>query len=262
MDVDGPLERSWTVVLLRERSNLTVVTRVAPSDFGTRAPVLTRGRGCGDGCDAPSEWRVREGTGAEKLKPRRRRRVFMSGHRVAWTVFSRLILADRSLRTAHEKAAGVPCGCSRMCVPKQSSSVSKRMRNMAPSNDNNVEIVVQRFRRIVPIGAGEARQVYVGLLGEGADALLAEAVVYCFTEGFSRASGNNPGDYMRFHEHVHRDVGADLPEGLIAEVLREEALQIIAGDDLNDLTLTQIEDLCLEKGREFQVCGRSSGPHV
>jgi hypothetical protein len=99
-------------------------------------------------------------------------------------------------------------------------------------------------------------------LVEGADALLAEIVVYCFAEGFSRASGNIPGDYMRFHEHLLRNIGADLPEGLTAEALREEASRLISGDELDGLTLVQIEDLCLEKGREFQVstCGRSFGP--
>lgn len=141
--------------------------------------------------------------------------------------------------------------------------MSRSFSTGAPSNDNEAEIVItQRFQRVMPVGAGEARQVYVALLGKGDDAILAEAVVYCFAEGYSRASGNDPGDYMRFHEHLHRNVGADLPEGLTAQALREEADRIIAGGELNGLTLGEIEDLCLKKGREFQVmtvCGRRFG---
>lgn len=127
--------------------------------------------------------------------------------------------------------------------------------------DDEREVTV-RFRRIMPVGSGGARQVYAGLIGEGMDAIMTELAVYAFTEGFSRAAGNAPADYMRLHEHLHRGVGADLPDGLTAEALRQEALSIMKGDAADGLTFAAIEAMCIERGREFHAAAMSprTGP--
>jgi len=53
-------------------------------------------------------------------------------------------------------------------------------------NENREETVqARRFPRFMPVGEGEARGVYVRLVGEGFDGALAGSVVYNIVEGFS-----------------------------------------------------------------------------
>jgi hypothetical protein len=115
--------------------------------------------------------------------------------------------------------------------------------------DNPPEVL--SFARIMPIGEGEAREVYARALHDGYDAMLAEIVVYCLVEGFSRASGNDSGDYMRFHEHLHRNVGADLPEGLTPETLYSEAKSVMTDRRINRLNGQEMEDFAMEMGGEL-----------
>jgi hypothetical protein len=113
------------------------------------------------------------------------------------------------------------------------------------------DLLFGRFVRIMDTGKGDARGVYTKMLGEGRDAIMAEIVVYSVTEGFSRAAGNPAGNYMRFHEHLHLNVGADLPEGLTADALYEEAAAIADGDDMNGFSVEKMENFAMVKGAEL-----------
>jgi hypothetical protein len=131
----------------------------------------------------------------------------------------------------------------------------------AAMNDNgeapHLEI---RFRRLMPVGEGEARGVYARLLGEGFDAVLAGAVVYNVAEGFSRASGEPDGDPMRFHEGIRRGVGAPLPDGLDADTLMERSRDAMTDPNLLDALLyEEIEEIALTIGADIL---RESAPRI
>jgi hypothetical protein len=113
------------------------------------------------------------------------------------------------------------------------------------------DLVFRRHSKIMDVGHGEARGVYAKMLGEGRDAIMAEIVVYGVTEGFSRAAGNPAGNYMRFHEHLHLNVGADLPDALTAEALYEEAAALADGQDMNGFSVRKMERFAMVKGAEL-----------
>lgn len=121
-------------------------------------------------------------------------------------------------------------------------------------NDNGGDGIQEaRFRRIMPVGEGEARGVYARLLGEGFDAVLAALVVYGIAEGFAREAGEAPGDPTRFHEGVRRNVGAPLPEGLDADELMDRARDAMRDPDLLDGKLVgEIEEIALVIGRDVR----------
>lgn len=128
-----------------------------------------------------------------------------------------------------------------------------------PSQESDLEM--RHYSRIMDVGSGDARGVYAKMIGKNYDAIMAEVVVYGFVEGFSRAAGNPPGNYMRFHEHIHLNVGADLPEGLTADALYEEAIRIADGNQMNGFTLQKMEDFAIKNGMDFHAkIARSSNP--
>ena len=110
-----------------------------------------------------------------------------------------------------------------------------------------------KFRQgLTLVGDGAARQVYFGLLSEGFDAILASCVVYNIAEGFSREAGNPDADPERFHEGPTAHVGADLPEGLDADDLRERARDAMRDPALFDgLEIGDIEAIAMVIGRDM-----------
>jgi len=128
-------------------------------------------------------------------------------------------------------------------------------------DQSNPDLEVQKYSRLMEVGEGDARLVYVKLLNEGRDAIMSEVVVYGMTEGFSRAAGHADGNYMRFHEHLHKNVGADLPNGLDPDSLYTAATEIADSDDMDGFSLTDMEEFAIQKGRElFHSLNNTSSP--
>lgn len=129
-------------------------------------------------------------------------------------------------------------------------------------NDNaDLHVNVTRFRRPLPVGSGPARLAYLRLVGEGFDQVLSASVVYSIAEGFSRESGNPPGDPMRFHEHVRRHAGAELPDGLDEDLLVERARDAMADPALLDaMDVGEIEEVAMVIGADMHRDAAAPAP--
>jgi len=132
-------------------------------------------------------------------------------------------------------------------------------------NDNDIskagiKLEVQTFKRAMALGEGAARHVYARALGRGEDAIMAEIVVYNLVEGFSRAAGNPPGNPSRFHEHLHRNVGAALPEGLEVDLLEERAEELMSGEEIDGMTVAEMEEYCLAQGARLHEPALAPAP--
>lgn len=122
------------------------------------------------------------------------------------------------------------------------------------ANENEPQVVNQylnHYRWVGVLGEGGARKVFDRLCSEGRDAMAVDAITYHMAEGFSRAVGNDEGNPARFHEYIHRNVGADLPEGLTEDVLHERAKALYESDELEGCHLGEMEEISLDKGKEL-----------
>ncbi|MGY8607427.1 hypothetical protein ACTVH1_17315 [Gluconobacter cerinus] len=119
------------------------------------------------------------------------------------------------------------------------------------SANENEPTVLNQYRWVGVLGEGGARKVFERLCSEGRDAMATDAITYNMAEGFSRAVGNDEGNPARFHEYIHRNVGADLPEGLTEELLYERAKALYESDELDGCLFGEMEEISLNKGKEL-----------